>query len=210
MQDIDGNQLTTYYSNILEKFRAKQANIMGNLAEVLAENQSKNMNRISTEIGNQHSFNENISAYKTNRSSGVATISVNPNKKSTGAATIRVNPVRHTSVANTNGEENKNIGSQGETDMRKAKRKRLSSKCQKNKTQVRDKCEHCQPPEEDELSLYGGSDLDDQIDRLADTPPTLPMQRGVALMKRVKVVMRMISSKILKMISIRWNKLGNQ
>ena len=49
MQDIDGNQLTTYYSNILEKFRAKQANIMGNLAEVLAENQSKNMNRISTE-----------------------------------------------------------------------------------------------------------------------------------------------------------------
>ena len=53
--------------------------------------------------------------------------------------------------------------------MRKAKRKRHSSKCQKSKTHVRDTGEHGQPPEEDELSLYGGSDLDDQIDRLVDT-----------------------------------------
>ena len=35
---------------------------------------------------------------------------------------------------------------------------------------VRDIGENHQPPEEDELSLYGGSDLDDQIDRLVDTP----------------------------------------
>ena len=41
-------------------------------------------------------INENLSAYKTNRSSGVATISINPNKKYTGAATISVNPARHT------------------------------------------------------------------------------------------------------------------
>ena len=34
---------------------------MGNFAEVLPENQSKNMNRISTEIGMQlNSFNENL------------------------------------------------------------------------------------------------------------------------------------------------------
>ena len=39
------------FSTILEKFTTKQANIMGNFAEVLAENQRKNMNRISTEIG---------------------------------------------------------------------------------------------------------------------------------------------------------------
>ena len=48
MQSIDGNLL---FSTILEKFTTKQANIMGNFAEVLAENQRKNMNRISTEIG---------------------------------------------------------------------------------------------------------------------------------------------------------------
>ena len=59
------------------------------------------MNRISTEIKKQlNSFNENLSAYKTNRSLGVATISVNPIKKSTGAATISINPARHNSRAN--------------------------------------------------------------------------------------------------------------
>ena len=51
MQDIDENLLTTYFSNILEKFPVKQENIMGNFAEVLAENQSKNINRISADIG---------------------------------------------------------------------------------------------------------------------------------------------------------------
>ena len=39
---------------------------------------------------------------------------------------------------------------------------------------------------------------------------TLPMQVGVTLMKRVKIGIRMTSSKILKMISSQWNKLGNQ
>ena len=206
IQDIDGNLLTTYFSNTLEKFAAKQANIMDNFSEVLAENQSKNKNRISTKIEKQHnSFNENLSAYKANRSSGGTTISVNPNKKSTGAATISVNPVQHTSRANASGEENRNSdSSQGDTDMRKAKRKSLSSKCQKSKTLVRDKGEHRQPSEEDELSLYGGSDLDDQIDRLVDTPHI-----ANAKVKRVKTVIRMTSSKILKIISIRLNKLGN-
>ena len=112
MQDIDGNLLTTCFSNILEKFTAKQANIIRNFAEVLAEKQSKNMNRISTKIGKQlNSFNGNLSAYKANRSSGVATISVNPNKRFTGAATINVNPVRHTSRADISGEENRNSDS---------------------------------------------------------------------------------------------------
>ena len=53
MQGIDGNLLTTCFSNILEKFTVKQVNFMGNFAEVLAENQSKNVNRIITEIGMQ-------------------------------------------------------------------------------------------------------------------------------------------------------------
>ena len=83
---------------------------MGNL-EVLPENQSKNMNRISTEIGMQLN------------SLGVATISINPNKKYSGAATISVNPARHTSSwANASGEEDKNSdSSQCKTDMQKAK-----------------------------------------------------------------------------------------
>ena len=55
--DIDENLLTTCFSNILEKFTVNQANIMGNFAEVLAENQSKNMNRISSEIGKQLTIN---------------------------------------------------------------------------------------------------------------------------------------------------------
>ena len=173
MQEIDGNLLTTCFFNILEKFTAKQANVMGNFAKVLAKNQSKKMNRISTEIGKQlDSFNENLSAYKANRGSGIATISVNTNKKLTRAGTISVNPVRHTSRANASAEENRiSDRSQGENDMKKTKGKRLSSKCQKSKTHVRDTCEHRQPPEEDEFSLYGGSYLDEQIDRLVDTPP---------------------------------------
>ena len=106
---------------------------MGNFADVLPENQSKNMDRISTKIGKQlNSFNENLSVYKANRISGIATISVNVNKKSLGAGTISVNPVRYTIRANASGEENRNSdSSQDETDMRKAKRKRLSSKCRK-------------------------------------------------------------------------------
>ena len=85
------------FSTILEKFTAKQANIEGNTAEVLAENQSKNMNRISTEIAMQITVLMKIFQHIRLRSSGVAPISINPNKKSTGAATIRVNPARHTS-----------------------------------------------------------------------------------------------------------------
>ena len=151
MQGIDRSLLTTCFSNILEKFTAKMANIMGNFAEVLAENQSKNIRRISTEIGKElNSFNENLSAYKSNRSSGVATISVKPNKKSTGAATISFNPARHTSRVNDNGNRD---SSQGETDMRNAKRNRLSSKFLKSKAHLRDTGEHCQLQEVDELSL---------------------------------------------------------
>ena len=85
------------FSTILAKFTAKQANIMDNFTEVLAENQSKNMNRISTEIAMQITVLMKIFQHIRLRSSGVATISINPNKKSTGAATIRVNPTRHTS-----------------------------------------------------------------------------------------------------------------
>ena len=140
---------------------------MVNFAEVLTENQSKNMNRICSEIEKQlNSFSEDVSAYKANRNSGVATINVNPNMKSTGAATINVNRAIHTWRVNTSGEEDKNSDSgQGETDIRK----RLSSTCQKSKTDVRDTDEHRPPPEEDELSLYDGSDLDDQIEKLIDT-----------------------------------------
>ena len=85
------------FSTILEKFTAKQATIMGNFAEVLEENQSKNMNSISTEIGIQIALLMKIFQHIRLRSSGVATISINPNKKYTGAATIRVNPAGHAS-----------------------------------------------------------------------------------------------------------------
>ena len=123
-------------SNILATSTERLANIMANFAEVLGLKQSKNINRISTEIGKQlNSFNENLSAYKANRSSGEATISLSPNKRSTGAAIIIVNPPRHTSRANDIGDEDRNSdSSQGETDMRNAKTKCVSSKRQKCKT----------------------------------------------------------------------------
>ena len=55
-----------------------------------------------------------------------------------------------------NGKEDRNSdSSQKETDTKKAKRKHLSSKCQKSKTHVRVTDEHGHPPEEDELCLYG-------------------------------------------------------
>ena len=85
------------FSTILEKFTAKQATIMGNFAEVLEENQSKNMNSISTEIGIQIALLMKIFQHIRLRSSGVATISINPNKKYTRAATIRVNLAGHAS-----------------------------------------------------------------------------------------------------------------
>ena len=81
-------------------------------AKALAENQSKNVIRFSTEIGKHfHNFNEDLPAYKANRSSGVATISINPNKKSTVAATISINPARHTSRPKASGEEDRNSNS---------------------------------------------------------------------------------------------------
>ena len=105
-------------------------------------------------------------------------LSVNQNKRSTGATTISVNPNRHTSRANASGEEDiDSDSSQGKLNMRKAKRKCLSSKCQKSKTHVRETGESHQPLEVDEISLYGGSYLDDHMKRLADTPH-LPIKVG--------------------------------
>lgn len=134
---------------------------MGNFVKVLAENWSININRISTEFGKcLNGFNENLSAYKANSSSRVATVSINSNKRSKVAATISVNPARHTSRTNVSGEEDRNSYSSqlGWNCMRKAKQKCLSSKCQKSKIHNRETGECCQAPEEDELSLHGGSE----------------------------------------------------
>ena len=54
-----------------------------------------------------------------------------------------------------------------DTDMRKGKGKRLTN-LNVNKKVVRETGDS-HPPAEHELPLYGGSDLDEQIDRLADT-----------------------------------------
>ena len=82
---------------------------MGNFAKVLAENQSININRISTEFRKYlNGFNENLSAYKANSSSRVATVSINSNKRSKKAATISVDSAQHTSRTNASGEEDRN------------------------------------------------------------------------------------------------------
>ena len=100
--EFDGNTISVCFSNILEKFTIKQANIMGSFAEVLTNNQTKNINKISNEIGKKlETFNNSLTTYnKTKSSTGVVTISISPNKtKTMGVATISVNP-RNTSRAN--------------------------------------------------------------------------------------------------------------
>ena len=133
---------------------------MGSFAEVLTNNQTKNINKISDEIGKKlETFNNSLTTYnKTKSSTGVATISINSKKtKVTGAATISINP-RNTSRANASVEDDGGSSSQEEaTDMRKGKRKRVTN-FNINKKVVRETGDS-HPPAEDELSLYSGSDL---------------------------------------------------
>ena len=55
---------------------------MGNFAEVLTNNQDKNINKISNEVGKKlETFNNSLAEYnKAKSSTGVATISINPKK----------------------------------------------------------------------------------------------------------------------------------
>ena len=79
--EFDGSTISVCFSNIVEKFTIKQADIMESLAEVLANNQTKNINKISNEIGKKlETFNDSLIAYKAKSSIKVATISGNPNK----------------------------------------------------------------------------------------------------------------------------------
>ena len=115
-------------------------------------------------------FNNSLTTYnKTKSSTGVATLSINPNKtKATGAATISINP-RNTSRTNASVENDGGSSSCQEEaiDTRKGKRKCVTN-FNINKKVVRETGDS-QPPAKGELSLYGGSDLDEQTDQLADT-----------------------------------------
>ena len=80
---------------------------------------------------------------------------------------ISANP-RNTSRANASVEDDGGSSSQEEaTDMRKGKRKHVTN-FNINKKVVRETGDS-HPLGEDELSLYSGSDLDEQIDQLVDT-----------------------------------------
>ena len=59
---------------MLGKFTIKQANIMGSFAEILTNNQTKNINKISDETEKKlETFNNSLTMYnKTKSSSGVA------------------------------------------------------------------------------------------------------------------------------------------
>ena len=95
---------------------------MGNFAEVLANNQTKNINKISDEIGKKlGTFNDSLIAYKANTNKA----------KAMAAATIRVNP-KSTSRVNTcvetDGSSSSSIHDcqEEDTDTRKGKRKRVT------------------------------------------------------------------------------------
>ena len=128
---------------------------MGSFAEILTNNQTKNINKISDETGKKlETFNNSLTMYnKTKSSSGVATISISPNKaKATGMTTISDNP-RNTSWANASVEDDGGISSclEEATDMRKGKIKRVTN-FNINKKVVRETGDS-HPPAEDELSL---------------------------------------------------------
>ena len=114
-------------------------------------------------------FNNSFTAYnKAKSSTGVATTTINPDKtKATTAAPISISP-RNTSRANACVEDDGGISSYQEeaTDTRKGKRKRVKI-FNMNKKVVRETGDS-HPSTEDELSLYSGSDLEEQIDRLRD------------------------------------------
>ena len=92
--EFNGSTISACFSNILKKFTIKQADMMGSFAEVLTNNQTKNINKISSEIGKKlKTLNDSLIAYNAKSSTGVGIISINPNKtKTIGAATISVNP----------------------------------------------------------------------------------------------------------------------
>ena len=161
--DFDGSTISACFSNILEKFTIKQADIMGNFAEVLANNQTKNINKISDEIGKKlGTFNDSLIAYKANTNKA----------KAMAAATIRVNPKstsRVSTCVEADGSSSSSIHDcqEEDTDTRKGKRKRVTN-LNVNKKVLRETGDS-HPPAEDELPLYGGSDLHEKIDRLVDT-----------------------------------------
>ena len=165
--EFDGSTISACFSNILEKFTIKQADIMGSFIEVLANNRTKNINKISNEIGKKlETFNDSLIAHKAKSSTGVATISINPNKtKVMRAATISVNS-KSTSRANASVEDgggnscSSHDCQQEDIDMRKGKRKHVTN-LKVNKKVIRETGDS-HPPVEDELSLYGDSDLDEQ------------------------------------------------
>ena len=136
--EFDGSTISACFSNILEKFTIKQADIMRSFAEVFANNKTKNINKISNETGKKlETLNDSLIAHKAKGSTGVATISINPNKtkrlcfKAMGAATISVNP-KSTSRANASVEDDGGNRSSShdcqeeDTDTRKGKRKRVT------------------------------------------------------------------------------------
>ena len=151
----------------------KQADFMGSFAEVLIKNQAKNINKTSDEIGKKlETFNDSLTAHnKPKSSTGQLQLALTQTNKSYRAATISVNP-KSTSRTNTNveddGSSSSSLDSQEEaTDTRKGKTKRVTN-FNVNKKVVRGTGDR-HPLAEDELSLYGGSDLDEQTDRLVDT-----------------------------------------
>ena len=167
--DFDGSTISAYFSNILEKFKIKQADIMGCFAEVLANNQTMNVNKISNDIGKKlETINDSLTAHKGNSRTRVAIISITPNKaKVMGAATIIINPTITSSANASVKDEGGNSSSSHEcqeedTDTRKGKRKCVTN-LHVNKKVIRE-TDDSHPPIEDELSLYGGCDLDEKID----------------------------------------------
>ena len=66
------------------------------------------------------------------------------------------------------------------------------------------------PPVEDELSLYGGSDLDEQIDQLVDTNNSPKVNFAEMMNQNLKEVMKMISSMILLATLVQWKKQVHQ
>ena len=174
------NMMASCFKNILDSFSEKQANIFENFATKLVENNNQNMNKFSSDLGQQlvGQIKENMNTNdKNKKNTGVATISVNPekNKNKKGVASIGVNPNK-TSRANARIEDKESSDSSSSSDdseanaseRKKQKRKRVSKGRSQSLKKFKKSSFRNEHQEEDTLSLFGGSDLDENIYKLVD------------------------------------------
>ena len=192
------DQMSSCFSNMLEMFTLKQADIMSKIIGDMSAKQTESINKISADIDSKFDRLNKVSQQK-----GSATISINPDvrntdgeaiisenptresvtgkhnknsdiprlkkRKSQGEATISVNPNRPRANASDSKDDSSSSDDSSEIRINKGSSKRKLP-IDKNKSKNKKSKQSSYPKNDDEISLFGGSDIDDRIDRIVDGP----------------------------------------